>query len=97
MNDKNDMELDAITALAERYHSILGGIDQWYEVNFAPLVRETKTEAELIALWGNIHRACAGPGGEIRELPGLLHMEKVFSFDALHQRIKANDSDSSTL
>jgi len=84
----SDINLDLISDLAQRLRIILTGIDAWYDENLASLCREAKTEEELQELWGKVSRACAGPHGESPTLPGLLNVERSFSFDALSERLK---------
>ena len=81
MTDIYDMKLDVIKSLAERNSTVLSGIDKWFDDNMKSLIQVAKTEEELTALWVKVEEVCT------HGLPGLLSVEKKFSFERLKNNV----------
>lgn len=81
------MRLDIISKLSNDYERVCYELTAWYEDEIRPLVNACTSLEELDAIWREIGFACLDPDGQFRDLPGTLHVEKCFAYDALRQKL----------
>jgi hypothetical protein len=79
------MDLATIQRLTDEYEALTEEIHQWYLAEVHPRIVACKNIEELHNIWAEVSRAYAGPDGTVRKLPGLLHVEKVISYDAFRE------------
>jgi len=81
------MNLNAVRDFADREDALAQEIRNWYLENIHPRVVACETLADLDNIWGEVSRACTGNDGTMRDLPGPLHIERVFSYDSVRQKL----------
>lgn len=82
------MQLNLIKLLAAHERRIQDTIQEWYNLFYRSRVSSCSSLGELNAVWLEIERACVDEEGQIQDLPGLLHVDKCFSYDAVRQKLK---------
>lgn len=82
------MDLKTIKELTDQEEDLQRRIREWYITNVHPEVVKCRSREELDIIWSQVSQACAGNDGTVRDLPGPLHVERVFSYDAVAWRPK---------
>ncbi|MCV0439876.1 MAG: hypothetical protein K5880_14850 [Hydrogenophaga sp.] len=62
-------------------------VEEWYSLFIKPKVEAATSMEELNEIWSEISRACRDDDGQIQDLPGLLNVERAFSYDAMRQKL----------
>ena len=71
-----------IKELAERQEQLWQEIDTYYQTEIVPQIDTCESLEELRVIWGKVSRECYP-----LDMPGLLFVEKAFSFDKVKQKL----------
>ena len=80
------MNLQLISLFTDYEELLRTQIQEWYKVYAKPRVDSCSSLVELNEVWLEIGQACIDRDGQFRDLPGCLHIEKCFSYDAMRQK-----------
>ena len=76
------MNLKTIRDLTDRQEALDREVRDWYTNELHPKIVSCSSIEELHSLWNEVHAACAGNNGAMRELPSTLGVEKIMSYGA---------------
>ena len=81
------MPLNLVRQMADREERLNCEVREFYVDYIHPRIVQCETMEQLGAIWSEVSRACAGNDGTLRDMPGLLEIERVFSYDAMRQKL----------